>query len=178
MERIFKSNLLTANPKEHILRAKTLLNLNNDSLLLYSALELRLAVERIIHNQYTLSTEHTRGAKRKNDPKRKKLIMNTIYPNSDIDYNIFFIDPTDGKKICWGVYKNIPEKKAKELEGRLGRFLHMQLGLKLGVPDDPWYYETRKFLNETANYLEERVTDSLYYFSYKDIENLSFAKKF
>ena len=174
---IFSSKILTADPKEHIRRAKILLSSNNDSLLLYSALELRLAIERIIHNQYTLSLEHTTNAKGKNNPKRKKLIMNKIDPDSDDDYNIYLVDPIDGSKIFWGVYKNIPEKKVKEIDGKLGNLLHMNLGLKLGVANDPWYKEKRNFLTETADYLRERITNSLCYFSYKDLKNYLFEKR-
>lgn len=173
---IFKSKLLTADPKEHIRRAKILLSTNNNALLLYAALELRLAIERIIHNQYTLSTDQTKGAKSKNDPKRKKLIMNKIDPESDHDYKIYFIDPENGSKIFWGIYKNIPESKVKSIEGKLGNLLHMHTGLKLGVVDDPWYSETRTFLINTSDYFFERITDSQYYFSFKDIDNYILEK--
>ena len=54
MDDLFNNRLLTADPKEHIRRAKILLDFNNDSLLLYSALELRLAIEKIMEllNEY------------------------------------------------------------------------------------------------------------------------------
>lgn len=176
MKNIFKSKLLTADPVEHIRRAKLLLDLKNDALLLYAALELRLAIERIIHNQYSLSSEQTKSAKNKKDPKRKKLIMNKIDPESDHDYKIYFIDPKNGSKINLGIYKNIPESMVKTIEGRLGNLLHMHLGLKLGVANDPWYSETRTFLKDTSDYLYERITDSQYYFSFKDIDNFIFEK--
>lgn len=177
MKNIFNNNLLTADPKEHINRAKILLNYKNDSLLLYSALELRLAIERIVHNQYTISPDHTKGAKSKNDPKRKKMIMGIIDPDSDNDYTIYYIDPVDKKKVLWGIYKNIPTQKVNTIEGKLGNLLHMHLELNLGRIDDPWYNETRRFLLESADYLAERITNSVYYFSFKDIENFILEKR-
>lgn len=174
---MFENKLLTADPKEHIRRAKILLEQYDDSLLLYSALELRLAIERIAHNQLTLSEDHTMNAKGKSDPKRKKLIMKKIDPESDFDYDIFYIDPKSKQKTYWGEYKNIPEKTVKEIEGKLGNLLHMKLGLKLGIAEDPWYSETRSYLTKTLIYLKERISGSSYYFSYKDLENFEFERK-
>jgi hypothetical protein len=158
MDNIFRNQLLTADPKEHINRAKALLRLNNDSFLLYSALELRLAIERIIHNEYTISDKHTKGAKSKNDPKRKKLVMNIIDPESDYEYEVFYNDSLSKKRIFWGYYKNISTTKVTTIEGKLGNLLHMHLDLNLGIGNDPWYKETRNFLTQTAEYLNERIT--------------------
>lgn len=167
-------NKLTADPKEHIRRAFVLLKQNNNSLLLYAALELRLGIERIMHNQLSLSEDATNNALSNNDPKRKKLIMNKIDPESDGDYKIYLNDGVE--RILFGIYKNIPESKIKTIEGRLGNLLHMKPGLNLGIENDPWYKETRLFLTETANYLLERITDSQYYFSYKDVPNFELEK--
>lgn len=168
------NNKLTADPKEHIRRAIVLLNQNDNSLLLYAALELRLATERIMHNQLSLSEDATKNALNNNDPKRKKLIMNKIDPESDGDYKIYLNDGVE--RILFGIYKNIPETKIKTIEGRLGNLLHMKVGLNLGIENDPWYKETRLFLSETANYLLERITDSQYYFSFKDVPNFELEK--
>lgn len=177
MIKLFESTLLTADPKEHVLRAKILLDTQNDSFLLYAALELRLAIERIMHNQYTLSPDQSMDGKRRNDPKRKKLIMNIIDPESDHDYKVYYIDPKDQSKIFWGIYKNIPRQKVKEIDGKVGNLLHMHLGLNLGLAGDSWYMETRDFLNRTADYLKERITDSLFYFSFTDVDNFIFEKE-
>lgn len=168
------NNKLTADPKEHIRRANVLLKQNDNSLLLYAALELRLATERIMHNQLSLSEDATKNALNNNDPKRKKLIMNKIDPESDGDYKIYLNDGVE--RILFGIYKNIPESKIKTIEGRLENLLHMKLGLNLGIENDLWYKETRLFLTETANYLLERITDSQYYFSYKDLPNFELEK--
>ncbi len=174
---MFGSQLLTADSHEHIKRAKILLSKLDNSLLLYAALELRFAIERIIHNQLTLSDNHTFKAKSKNDPKRKKLIMKKIDPESDHNYNIYYVDQNTGERTFWGEYKNIPARRVKEIEGNLGNLLHMKLHLKLGIADDPWYRETRSFLNDTANYLDERITGSCYYFSLKDLDCIEFERK-
>ncbi len=174
---MFQSRLLTADPNEHLSRAGILLGKNDNSLLQYAALEMRLAVERIVHNQLTLSEEHSKNDKKKNDPKRKKLIMNQIDPESDNDYEIYFTDSTTGKKVYWGEYKNIPESKIKSIEGRLGNLLHMKLGLNLGIENDPWYFKTRRFLEVTHSFLSERIKNSQYYFCFKETPNFELIKK-
>ncbi len=173
----FGDNKLTADPKEHIKRAKLLLDLNNNALLLYIALELRLATERLQHNQLSLSEYATIQNKKGNDPKKKKLIMNSIDPNSDYDYKIYYHDPEIGSRIYWGEYKNISTQKIKTIEGKLGNLLHMKEGLKLGIKNDPWYADTRKFLNDIVNYLDERLTNSDYYFSFTNLDNFELEKK-
>ena len=174
---MFRSKLLTADPKEHLRRAELLLRKNNNAFLLYAALELRLATERIQHNQYTMYENHSLKSKRQSDPVRKKLIQEQIDPESDSDYIIYFTEPQTGNRILWGEYKNIPENRVKKIEGRLGNLLHMKLGLKLGVADDLWYHETRSFLESTTDYLKERTEGSCYYFSFKDLDGFQFEKK-
>lgn len=174
---MFNSKLLTADPKEHLKRTKILLDQNDDSLLRYAALELRLAIERIVHNQLSLSEDTTKNNKGGNDPKKKKLIMNQIDPESDRDYDIYYTTPGTTDKIFFGTYKSIPESKVKSIEGRLGNLLHMATGIKLGVKDDPWYIETRAFLTETADYLTERITDSQFYFSFTDTDNFELVRR-
>jgi hypothetical protein len=166
---MFTTKKLTADPKENVNRALVLLKKNNNALLLYAALELRLALERAIHNQLSLSIATTLNNKGGNDPKKKKLIINCIDSESDNDFNIFYRDPITKEKLFWGTYKNIPESKLKYIEGRLGNLLHMKRGISLGVEDDYWYLETRTFLMETASYLKERLNNSLSYFAYKDV---------
>jgi hypothetical protein len=174
---MFNSNLLTADPKEHLKRTEILLGQNDDSLLRYAALELRLAIEIIVHNQLSLSEDTTKNNKGSNDPKKKKLIMNQIDPESDWDYDIYFTEPGTTERIFWGTYKSIPESKVKSIEGRLGNLLHMATGIKLGIKDDPWHIETRAFLTETTDYLIERITDSQYYFSFTDVDNYELVRR-
>ena len=138
---------------------------------------MRLALERIIHNQLTLSEQHSRKDKKKNDPKRKKLVMGVIDPKSNCDYDIFYTDPNTGHKAFWGTCKNISEKKVKTIEGKLGNLLHMKIGLRLGVAEDQWYTDTREFLDNTCDYLTERITDSKYFFSFQGLDNFELIKK-
>ena len=103
--------------------------------------------------------------------------MNMIDPSSDHDYEIYYVDPQTSEEIFWGVYKNISEKWVKEIDGKLGNLLHMKLGLNLGIETDPWYNKTREFLEETTEFLKERTTDSVSYFSYNDSESFLLKKK-
>ena len=174
---MFKSKTLTADPKEHLRRTRILLDKNDNSLLAYAALELRFCIERIVHNQLALSDEVSRKIKKGYHPKTKKSEMMSIDPNSNHDYDIYYTDPQSGEKSYWGTYKNIPETKVNSIFGKLGAYLHMKPGLKLGVVDDPWYVETRAFLNETQMYLAERIENSEPYFSYTDLDNYELIKK-
>jgi len=103
--------------------------------------------------------------------------MKSIDPNSDRDYDIYYRDSENGSKVFWGTYKNIPEEKVNTIYGKLGSYLHMKAGLRLGVENDPWYIEARTFLDKTEKFLAERIENSLPYFSYADIENYELIEK-
>ncbi len=83
--------------------------------MLYAALELRLAIERLQHNQLSLSEHATINNKKGNDPKKKKLIMNNIDPDSDFDYKIYYNDPESGSRIYWENIRTFRHKRLKLL---------------------------------------------------------------
>jgi len=62
------------------------------------------------------------------------------------------------------------------MHSRLGDLLHPKRGLKLGIADDPWYSETRNFLNETAEYLMERYKGNTPFFTFVEIEQVEMIR--
>jgi len=167
---------LTADPKEHLKRAKLLLKKNQNSHLLYSALELRFALERIVHNQLIFSEEVSKRMLDEYDPTKKRKNMSRIDKDSDYAHKIYLIEKDTGKRFEWGEYRPIDKNKVKEVQGRLGDLLHPKNGLNLGISDDIWYIETRKFLEETHDYLSEITDGNEYYFSYRGLQNFDMVK--
>ena len=168
---------LTANPKEHLRRAENLLNKNRNSLLLYAALEIRLAAERIIENQLMFSEKVSMNAIKKSDPVKHTQIMEKIDPDSLKEHEIRFTIKETGETIHWGNYKPVELARIKEIKNRLGDLLHAKKGIRFGIAADPWYKETREWLRESLIYLKERVKDNNYYFSLKNVENFELIKK-
>jgi hypothetical protein len=167
---------LTADPKEHLKRANRLLKKNRNSLLLYSALELRFALERIVHNQLIFAEEVSNRMLDEYDPTKKRKNMSRIDEDSDHPHKIYLIEKDTGKRFEWGEYRPIDQKKVNEIQGRLGNLLHPKDGLKLGISDDPWYIDTRKFLEETHDYLTGITDGNEYYFSYRGLQNFDMVK--
>jgi hypothetical protein len=166
-----KQENLTADPKKHLKRASELLLKKKNSLLLYAALEIRFASERIIDNQIALADKVSNKTLKKYDPVIKKKAMTLIDPNSDKSQKIFFINKDTGQKIEWGTYRPIELERIKEIKNRLGDLLHPKVGLNLGISDDPWYIETRRFLEESVKYLKDNLKDNESYFAYSNLDN-------
>jgi len=171
-----KGDNLTADPKVHLQRAKKLLMRKNNSLILYSALEIRFAAERIIDHQLSLSDKASKKVLKKYDPVKKKNRMTSIDPNSDRSQRIYFIDKETGEKIYWGTYNNVEKKKIAEIRNKLGDLLHPTVGLNLGIANDPWYKETKQFLNDSIDYLNSRIKNNESFFLYADSENFEFEE--
>ena len=72
-----KQENLTADPKKHLKRAKKLLRKNNNSLLLYAAVEIRFALERMVHNQLIFAEDVSKRMMNEYDPSKKNRRKNT-----------------------------------------------------------------------------------------------------
>lgn len=169
-----KSNL-TANPKEHLKRAKKLLRQNKNSLLLYAALELRFALERIVHFQLLLANGSNKMLK-EYDPVKKRKNISFIDPASDYLHKIFYRNKETNQRFLWGVYKPIDVEKVSYIKGRLGDLLHPKDGIPLGVSDDNWYIETRRFLFESVTFLSNHIKNNDQYFSVKNLKSFELEK--
>lgn len=63
-----KQENLTADPNEHLKRAKKLLRKNKNSLLLYAALEIRFALERMIQRELIFAEKVSKRALKEYSP--------------------------------------------------------------------------------------------------------------
>ncbi len=172
-----KESNLTANPKVHLNRAKKLLKRKRNSLLLYAALEIRFAVERILDHQLSLSSKASKNMLKEYDPVKKKKSMSLIDKNSDFDNEVYLLDKKNNTKIKWGNYKTIDQTKLTEMKGKLGDLLHPKIGLPLGLSNHKWYKDTRNFLLGYIDYLEDKTKNNESYFLYEDMDNFEFVKK-
>jgi hypothetical protein len=172
-----KEKNLTADPKEHIKRAEALLNKNDNSLILYAALELRFAAERMVDSQLQFADEVSKNTLKKYDPVKKKKAMTRIDADSDFEQEIYFTSKETGEIIKWRMYKPLELNKIKKIRDKLGDLLHPKVGLNLGISDDPWYVDTKQFLKTTLKYLKDNLKDNNYYFAYRNMEQFEFIKK-
>ena len=167
---------LTASPKEHLKRARKLLKGAKNNLLLYAALEIRFALERIVHNELVLSDKATNKALDMYDPSKKRKIMSILDDNVNYRHKIFFINKKTNEKEYRGVYKPLPQEKVNNIKGRLGDLLHAREGLSLGVSNDNWYVQTRNFLFESLEYLTKYLKDNEKYFFYAESNKYELVK--
>jgi len=168
---------LTADPKEHVKRAKQLLKREKNSLILYAALEIRFAVERMITNQLILDDKVSKNTLKKYDPVKKKKAMIKSDPDSDFDHKIYFLNKETGERIEWGVYKSIKIESVKEIKTKTDDLLHPKIGLNLGIPNDPWYLKNINFLNNSVDFLLEYLNQNDSYFFYKDLESFELVRE-
>lgn len=168
---------LTADPAEHIKRAKKMLNKNNNSNILYVAIELRFALERMAHNQILFANEASNRMIDEIDPLKKLKNISRIDNNADYPHEIYFENQNTKEKIKWAEYTPIDLKKAEVIKGKLGNILHAKEGLSLGLEDDPYYTNTKLFLKESLDYLQSLLKGYNNYFTLKGIKEMTFIKK-
>jgi len=162
---------LTADPKEHLRRAKKLLRENN-SRILYAALEIRFAIERITQRDLIFSEKATERSLKEHNPVKKIKSLRRLDPNTEFPHKIIYDDEKEGIQFDWGKYKPLDIKKVKQIEGRLGNLLHPKDGIRLGVYNDPWYQETREFLLDSIEYLSQVIEDNTPFFGLEGLNNI------
>lgn len=167
---------LTANPEEHLKRATTILRRGDRSELLYAALELRFALERMAQRDLIFAPDASNRMLDENHPGKKLSNLHRLAPESAHRHEVFLINRATGERIKWGDYKPLDKKRVNEIQGRLGDLLHPKDGLMLGMPDDSWYVETTKFLNESCTYLQGLVKGNLFFFSCNDADDLEMIR--
>ena len=167
---------LTANPKEHLKRAIKMLNKKQNSLLLYVAVEIRFALERMVQQQLILTESVSKRMLDEYNPVKKQSNILKLEPDSEFAHNIYFVNKETKDKILWSQYKPLNPEKIKNFQGRLGDLLHPKDGLSLGISNDKWYLETRKFLLSAHKYLNENLKDNYSFFAYKGVSNFEFEK--
>jgi len=162
---------LTADPKEHLRRAKKLLRGHN-SRILYAALEIRFAIERMIQRELIFAEKATSRSLKEHNPVKKVKSLRRLNPNTEFPHKIIFVDDNKGIQFDWGNYKPLDIKKVTKIQGQLGDLLHPKEGLWLGIINDPWYQETRKFLLDSIDYLSQVIEDNTPFFGLEGLNNI------
>jgi len=167
---------LTADPAEHLKRAKKILKRARLSDLLYAGVELRFALERMAQRDLLLTKMASERVLKEYDPSKKVANLYRIAPEAAYAHDIFLLNKKTGERFKWGEYKPLDRERVAYIQGRLGDLLHPKDGLRLGIPEDPWYKETTRFLNETLDYLSRIHKDNAPFFGYKELENFEMVK--
>lgn len=171
-------NLLTANPREHIARARAILKGGNLSELLYAALELRFALERIIQTELMFSESATNRMLDEYHPVKKLALLRSLAPETEFPHDLEIRHAVTGEWSKIGEYRPLDEKQVVLINGRLGDLLHAKDGLMLGMPErEPWYRETYVFLSKTADFLGEAYEDNTQYFSYEGLDHIRLVRR-
>ena len=161
---------LTADTAEHLKRARKLLRKRKNSLLLYAALELRFALERMTHAEVAWTSKISRRVVDDPDPIKRLKAQRRADPAAAHPHRIYLINRQTGERIDWGEHKPLDMDRIRTIQGRLGDLLHPKQGLMLGIHDDPWYVDTRAFLSETHQYLATVYKGNKPFFMYRDAE--------
>lgn len=167
---------LTANPSEHIERARRILKRGRLSELLYAALELRFALERMAQKDLILASMASNRMLDEYNPVKKLSHLHRLNPNSAHEHEIYMVNKKTGERFKWGNYKPLNKSRVSSIQGRLGDLLHPKDGLSLGMPDDPWYLNTRKFLIESLDYLQTVYKDNTSFFAFEGLEHIEMVK--
>jgi len=168
---------LTANPSEHLKRANKILNRKMNSDLLYAAIEIRFALERMADTELVFAKEASNKSLKEYDPVKKLSNLHRIDEDTKKPHEIYILDKKSGKRLFkWGNYKPLDKTRVNEIKGRLGDILHPKRGLSLGSINEPWYVETRCFLEESLLYLSERYKDNTPFFSFEDLDHVEMLK--
>jgi hypothetical protein len=167
---------LTANPAEHLRRARRILQRGHLSELLYAGLELRFALERMAQRDLLFSEMASNRILKEYDPVKKVSSLRRLASDTAFTHEIYFLNHATGERIKWAEYKPLDKARVVAIQGRLGDLLHPKDGLLLGIPDDPWYVVTRQFLDESLEYLDRVHKDNAPFFAYEGLDQFEMVK--
>jgi hypothetical protein len=162
---------LTADPREHLKRATKLLKSDN-SWLLYAALEVRFALERMAQRELLFAEKATRTSLQEPDPIKKLKALRKLDPNAAFRHRFVLVMGCTGDRFPMEHYYPLDLERVGRIHGRLGDLLHPKVGLSLGITTDPWYLQTRAFLVESIDYLTEVLKDNTPFFTYEGVESM------
>ncbi|MFI5366077.1 MAG: hypothetical protein ACHQ4J_10670 [Candidatus Binatia bacterium] len=167
---------LTADPAKHLLRARELLRRGRNSELLYAALELRFALERMAQREILLSSKISKRVLDEPDPRKKIGNLHRLEPATAHSHEIILVNRATGERTPFGQYKPLDRGRVAEIQGRLGDLLHPKEGIPLGIPDHPWYHATREFLRMSTAFLEGVLKDNTPFFAYEGLDHVEMIK--
>jgi len=110
------------------------------------------------------------------DPVKKTKNLRRLSGEASHAQQIFLINKATGERVSCGQYKPLDLTKVKEIQGRLGDLLHPKRGLGLGLPNDPWYEQTRDFLVETHAYLYEASKANTPFFAFEGLDHIEMVR--
>lgn len=123
---VFERNwpTLTADPAEHLKRAKRILRKGQLSELLYAALELRFALERMAQRELIFMDMATNRMLKEYDPVKKVKNLQRLAPEAAFAHEIYLVNKATGERFKWAEYKPLDKVRVAEIQGRLGDLLH------------------------------------------------------
>ena len=160
---------LTADPAEHLKRARKILKRGRLSELLYVAVEVRFALERMAQRELIFAEAASNRMLRESDPVKQVANLHRMSPDAAYGHEVWFVNKETGKRFKWGEYKPLDKARVSTIQGRLGDLLHPKEGLLLGVPVDSWYLNAKAFLHESVEYLADVQKDNSPFFSYQGL---------
>jgi len=167
---------LTANPAEHLKRARKILKRGDLSQLLYAALELRFALERMTQLDLIFADQASNRMLAEPSPVKKLAHFHRLAPEAVSPYVFVLVSKATGDRVKMGEYKPLDKAKVFTIHGRLGDLLHPREGLMLGLWDDPWYSDSRRFLLESLNYLVSVNRDRSPFFAWNGVDGIEMEK--
>jgi hypothetical protein len=167
---------LTADPKEHLARARKMLRRGKLSELLYAALEIRFALERMTRRELVFAEMASKRMLKQYEPAKHVSNLHRLAPESAFGHNVYLLNKATGQKFKLAQYKPLDQARVAEIQGRLGDLLHPKEGLLLGVPKDPWYSNTRRFLEDSLHYLSDVYSDNSPFFAYQGLDQFEMVR--
>jgi hypothetical protein len=161
--------MLTADPAEHLKRARKILRRGRLSEILYAAIEVRFALERIAQRELIFAEAASNRMLQEHDPVKKVTNLQRLAPDAAFTHEIWFVNKETGQRIKWAEYKPLDKARISGIQGRLGDLLHPKEGLLLGLPNDLWYRNTKAFLEDSLAYLSKVYKDNSPFFSYEGL---------
>ena len=167
---------LTANPAGHLKRARQILRRGRLSELLSAALELRFALERMAQQELIFTEMASKRLLKEHGPIKKISSLRRRKPDTAFTHDIYLVNNPTGERIKWEEYKPLDMERVAVIKGHLGDLLHPKEGLPLGMPGDPWYVATRRFLDESLEYLNRVHKDNAPFFAYQGLDQFKMVK--
>ena len=108
---------LTANPAEHIKRARKILRRGRLSELLYAAIELRFALERMAHRELIFAELASNRMLKEYDPVKKVANLHRLAPDAAFVHEIYLVNKATGERLKWAEYKPLDKPRVAAIQG-------------------------------------------------------------
>lgn len=144
--------------------------------LLYAALELRFALERMIASELLFASKATERSLKEYDPVKKLRALHRLNDATRHYHKIVIVNRRTGERFEWGQYKPLDPDRVASIHGRLGDLLDPKVGLSLGVRNDTWYIETRQFLRKSCDYLDSVRKGNSHFFGFEGLDHIEMVK--